>query len=61
MSDKSRNYFLFLEDMLNAIGKIEQYSKGLTLEQLKDNEMAVDAIIRNLKSSGKQQKMSQKK
>jgi uncharacterized protein with HEPN domain len=40
MSDKKRDHVLFLEDILNAIEKIERYTKGLTLEGLSSNDMA---------------------
>jgi hypothetical protein len=34
MSDKKRGHILFLEDIMNAIEKIERYTKGLTFEAL---------------------------
>jgi uncharacterized protein with HEPN domain len=35
MSERKRDYLLFLEDILNAIEKIERYTKGLTFEGLR--------------------------
>ncbi len=52
MSEKGRDYILFLDDILNAIGKIERYTKGLTFEELGKNEMAADAILRNFEIIG---------
>ena len=45
MSERKRDYLLFLEDILNAIEKIERYTKGLTFEALSKNDMAADAIF----------------
>ena len=39
---------LYLDDILASIEKIERYSKNLTFTQLSQNEMAIDAVIRNL-------------
>ncbi len=45
MSKRKRDHVLFLKDVLGGIEKIEKYTKGLTLEDLKDNEMVVDAFV----------------
>jgi uncharacterized protein with HEPN domain len=37
---------------LNAIEKIERYTKGLTFEGLSKNDMAADAILRNFEIIG---------
>jgi len=52
MSKKVRDYTLFLEDALNALEKIERYTESLTFEKLCENEMAIDAIVRNLEIIG---------
>jgi len=39
---------LYLEDILNAISKIEKYVNNLDFNSFKENEMATDAVIRNL-------------
>ena len=52
MSERKRDYLLFLEDILNAIKKIERYTKGLTFEGLSKNDMAADAILRNFEIIG---------
>ena len=41
-----------MEDILNAVEKIERYSRDLTFEDLSKNEMAADAILRNFEIIG---------
>ncbi len=52
MSPKGRNHLVFLEDILEAIAKIERYTQGLSLETFRENDMAVDAVIRNFEVIG---------
>jgi len=52
MSEKRRDYGLFIDDILEAIRKIEQYTEGDTFEGFSHNEMAVDAVIRNFEIIG---------
>jgi uncharacterized protein with HEPN domain len=52
MSDKERQHILFLEDIQDAIGKIEKYTAGLSYEEFCSFEMAVDAVLRNLEVIG---------
>ncbi len=47
-----RTYRLFIEDILEAIEKIERYLEGLAYEAFVKNEMVVDAVIRNLEIIG---------
>ncbi|MCG2712734.1 MAG: DUF86 domain-containing protein [Candidatus Omnitrophica bacterium] len=47
-----RNYKLFIEDILDAINKIETYTKGLSYEMFMAQEMVVDAVIRNIEIIG---------
>ncbi|MCD6554029.1 MAG: DUF86 domain-containing protein [Chloroflexi bacterium] len=47
-----RSYKLFVEDILEAMDKIERYTKGLTFGTFVENEMVVDAVIRNLEIIG---------
>ncbi len=42
----------YFEDILSSINKIERYSSGMTKEDLKNNEMALDAVVRNLEIIG---------
>jgi uncharacterized protein with HEPN domain len=43
-----RDYKLYLDDILQAIGKINKYTRGLSLKELKKNDLVVDATVRNL-------------
>ena len=52
MSKIGRDYILFLSDILNAIKKIEMYTKELSFEDFCHNDMAVDAVIRNFEVIG---------
>lgn len=56
MLKKTREFTLFLNDILNAIKKIERYTKGITFEKLSKNDMAIDAIVRNLEIIGEASK-----
>ncbi len=46
MSKTGRDYILFLEDILEALGKIENYVGDLSFDDFAVNCMAVDAVIR---------------
>jgi len=52
MSKEKRDYILFLEDILDALEKIENYTKNLSFTEFADNGMAVDAVIRNFEVIG---------
>jgi uncharacterized protein with HEPN domain len=52
MSKEKRDYILFLEDILDALEKIENYTKNLSFAEFADNGMAVDAVIRNYEVIG---------
>jgi uncharacterized protein with HEPN domain len=43
---------LFLEDILEAIAKIERYIDGVNKEEFFDDEKCIDAVIRNLEIIG---------
>ncbi|MCK4491041.1 MAG: DUF86 domain-containing protein [Candidatus Altiarchaeales archaeon] len=49
---KKRNHKLFIEDILECIDKIELYIKDLNYEKFSENNMIVDAVIRNLEVIG---------
>jgi uncharacterized protein with HEPN domain len=42
----------YFEDTLNAIEKIERYTLGMSKEELNQNEMVLDAVVRNLEIIG---------
>ncbi|MGI8785775.1 MAG: HepT-like ribonuclease domain-containing protein [Acidobacteriota bacterium] len=48
----SRDYKVYLDDILESIAKIERYTEALSYEQFVDDELRVDAVIRNLEVVG---------
>jgi len=49
---KRRNLKLYLKDILEAIEKINNYTKSLSFEEFSQNTMIVDAVIRNFEIIG---------
>jgi uncharacterized protein with HEPN domain len=47
-----RDFRLCLEDIVEAIAKIQRYTAGFSLEQFSANEQVVDAVVRNLEVIG---------
>jgi uncharacterized protein with HEPN domain len=47
-----RDYKVFLEDILEAIGKIHHYTGGLTLQAFTADGKTFDAVVRNLEIIG---------
>lgn len=47
-----RDYKLYLDDILQAIQKIEKYTKGLNADKLKKEDLVVDGVVRNLEIIG---------
>ncbi|MFH1782961.1 MAG: DUF86 domain-containing protein [Candidatus Omnitrophota bacterium] len=47
-----RDYKLYLDDILQAIEKIEKYTKGLDAVKLKAQDLIVDGVVRNLEIIG---------
>lgn len=47
-----RDPSVYLDDILEAIRKIESYTKGLSYADFSKSEMAVDAVVRNLEIVG---------
>lgn len=47
---------LFVQDMLESIAKIEQWTKFLSLESFKRDPLVVDAVVRNLEVIGEASK-----
>ena len=56
MSKVGRDCILFIEDILDAIRKIEMYVAKLSFEEFSNNSMAIDAIIRNFEVIGEASK-----
>jgi uncharacterized protein with HEPN domain len=47
-----REWRLRVDDVLEAIARIERYVEGLTFEQFQADQKTVDAVIRNLEVIG---------
>ena len=47
-----RDYKLYLDDIIEATKRIEKYTKGLTLERFKKNDLTIDGVVRNLEIIG---------
>ena len=47
-----RHWRLLVEDILECIGRIEQYLTGLQLDAFKASQITVDATVRNLEVIG---------
>ncbi|GAH53881.1 unnamed protein product [marine sediment metagenome] len=52
MSKEKRDYIFYLEDILDALKKIEYYTKNISFEEFTNNDMIVDAVIRNFEVIG---------
>ena len=48
----SRDYRLYLEDILEAIEKIERYLEAVSFQEFCGDAMRVDAVLRNLEIIG---------
>ena len=47
-----RDYRLYLDDILEAVEKIERYVEGVSLQEFVGDSMRVDAVLRNLEVIG---------
>ena len=43
-----REYNIYLRDILEAIGRIDRYTRGMGYEEFLQNELVQDGVIRNL-------------
>ena len=48
----SRDYRVYLDDILEAAERIEQYTSGIDLQQFIADNMRVDAVLRNFEIIG---------
>ncbi len=48
----TRNYQVYLRDILEAIDRIESYIRDLTLDDFSKNRIVIDAVIRNFEIIG---------
>jgi len=51
-----RDWKLYCEDVLDSIGLIEQYTKGMTFEQFIKDRKTIDAVVRNFEIIGEASK-----
>ncbi len=47
-----RDYRVYLEDIIHAIGKIRRYTDGFSCESLAKDDKTLDAVVRNLEVIG---------
>jgi len=47
-----KDYRIYLDDILDSIGKIEAYTKGISYEGFAKNSLVVDGVVRNLEVIG---------
>jgi len=52
MSDSEKDYRLYLQDMLKHAQRIIRYTQGVTYEQFVQDNILIDAVIRNLEVIG---------
>jgi uncharacterized protein with HEPN domain len=52
MSKKSRNYRIYLDDILTSMLRIIEYIGDRDFEEFKNNTMVVDAVVRNFEIIG---------
>ena len=53
----SREYNLYLRDILEAIGRIERYTRGMDYEGFLADDLVQDGVIRNLMVIGEAVKL----
>jgi uncharacterized protein with HEPN domain len=51
-SKSSRDWIFRIKDILQAIDKIEHYTKNMSNTEFKKNELVIDAVIRNFEIIG---------
>lgn len=47
-----RDYKLYLDDIIEAIKRIEKYTKDLAVEKFKKDDLIIDGVVRNLEIIG---------
>jgi uncharacterized protein with HEPN domain len=47
-----RDYRLYLDDILEAIEKIEKYVKGMSFDEFVEDTKTIDAVVRNFEIIG---------
>lgn len=49
---KERSFSLFVEDILNAMARIDAYTRNLDYDAFAQDQKSIDAVVRNLKVIG---------
>lgn len=52
----ARSGRLYIKDILESIGKIEDYTKGVSFKEFSRNKLIIDAVVRNLEIIGEASK-----
>jgi len=47
-----RDYKVYLQDVLDAAGKVRVYTTGLSLKTFSEDAKTIDAVVRNLEVIG---------
>lgn len=47
-----RDYRLYIDDLLEAVKKIEKYVEGISFDEFSQDSKAIDAVIRNFEIIG---------
>jgi uncharacterized protein with HEPN domain len=52
MSKGERDYLFFLEDMLESMHRIIDYTEDISFKEFQDSNLILDAVVRNLEIIG---------
>jgi uncharacterized protein with HEPN domain len=56
MIRESRNQIYYLEDMLESMRRIQNYTEGLSFDEFTSSTLKMDAVVRNLEIIGEASK-----
>jgi uncharacterized protein with HEPN domain len=56
MTKKRRAYVLYLEDMYESMLRIHEYTEDVSFAEFRENNLVVDAVLRNLEIIGEASK-----
>ncbi len=48
----TRDVRLYLQDIIDSIEKIQRYTGNMTIKEFENNDMAIDAVVRNFEIIG---------
>lgn len=57
MNQHKADYTIYLQDILTAMSKIQRYIKNLDFNSFEQNDLVVDAVIRNFEIIGEAAKL----